>query len=196
MPAPPLLTVLARSFLAGETGVEQIVGRASRTLGRSWRWLRPLAHKYVEFVAGTTRPRHRDVVQLLLQDAGFQRAWLKYRHELSVDQCLPEFQHIHPVTAAVDWDLPVIDSAGALADWFWLDPGALEWFADLKALGYKNNRPLLRHYRYRVLTKRFGSIRLIEAPKPRLKEMQRQILAQILDKIPMHPTAHGFVQGR
>jgi hypothetical protein len=37
---------------------------------------------------------------------------------------------------------------------------------------------------------------LIEAPKTRLKIMQQQILAQILDKIPPHPAVHGFRKGR
>jgi retron-type reverse transcriptase len=44
--------------------------------------------------------------------------------------------------------------------------------------------------------KRSGRIRLIEAPKPRLKKLQRQILALILARIPPHPAAHGFLKGR
>src|ERR1035438_1365250 len=71
---------------------------------------------------------------------------------------------------------PRIESAGALADWLLLDHGELAWFADLKGLGYPRNRPRLRHYRYQVRTKRSGSIRLIEAPKMRLKKLQRQLL--------------------
>ncbi len=43
---------------------------------------------------------------------------------------------------------------------------------------------------------RAGDIRLIEARKPRLTELQRQILAGILEKAPPHPSAHGFLQGR
>jgi hypothetical protein len=47
-----------------------------------------------------------------------------------------------------------------------------------------------------VLTKTDGSIRLIETPKPRLKDLQRRVLAGILDRIPSHPAVHGFVKGR
>src|ERR1700724_208249 len=50
------------------------------------------------------------------------------------------------------------------------------------------------HYHYRVLTKPSGAIRLIEAPKPLLKAVQRQILAGILEKIPPHPAVHGFLK--
>lgn len=51
-------------------------------------------------------------------------------------------------------------------------------------------------YHYRIFRKRSGSVRLIESPKPRLKELQRQILAFLLDKIPLHPAVHGFRVGR
>ena len=47
-----------------------------------------------------------------------------------------------------------------------------------------------------MLAKATGSIRLIETPKPRLKDLQRRILSGILDRIPSHPAVHGFVKGR
>jgi hypothetical protein len=94
------------------------------------------------------------------------------------------------------WDAPVIESTGDLANWLGLDPEELHWFADLKGLGYKQPEPRLQHYHYRVLKKGSGSIRLIEAPKPRMKDLQRQILRWILEKIPVHLAVHGFVKGR
>jgi hypothetical protein len=104
---------------------------------------------------------------------------------------------MQPIAAAQTWEIPVIESPRALADWLFLSTAGLDWFADLKGLGYsQNDRPLLRHYHYRVLVKKSGSIRLIEAPKPRLKELQRQILADLLERIPPHPAVHGFQKGR
>ncbi len=197
MPNPSLLTVLARAFLAGPPTVEQVIARAKRTLGRSWRWLRPVARRFVRVYEGGTRPRQRDVAQFLRQDPAFDYASRKHRHELTVAQWLTEPQQMQPVAAAEAWDVPVIESAGALADWLLLTPGELEWFADLKGLGYsRKDRPQLRHYHYRVLAKRSGRMRLIEAPKPRLKKLQQQILALILSKIPPHPAAQGFLKGR
>ena len=38
-------------------------------------------------------------------------------------------------------------------------------------------------------------MRLIEAPKPRMKALQRKILTGILEKIPPHPAVHGFLKG-
>ena len=37
---------------------------------------------------------------------------------------------------------------------------------------------------------------MIEQPKPRLKALQRRILHEIVDWIPVHEAAHGFVRGR
>ncbi len=101
---------------------------------------------------------------------------------------------MQPATAAATWHIPQIATVGALGDFLALTPKDLEWFADLHGLNRKGN-PRLRHYHYRVLTKQSGTIRLIEAPKPRLKELQRKILAEILEKIPPHPAVHGFLKG-
>jgi len=196
MPDSPLLTVLSTALLAGETSVEAIVVRLRLTLDGRWRWLRSLAQRYVAAFDGQTRPRRRDVVEFLLRDRGFARARSRYFGELRAKRWLTESQQMQPVAAAAGWDVPAIESAGDLADWLGLYPGELQWFADLKGLGYKQNRPRLRHYRYRVLSKGYGNIRLIEAPKPRLKELQRQILARILEKIPPHPAVQGFLKGR
>jgi retron-type reverse transcriptase len=190
------VTALARSFLAGEQTVEGILSRAGRTLGRQWRWLGPVAQRYRQAFGDGVRPRHRDVVRFLLGDSGFQRAWSRHFDRLSVEEWLTEPQRMQPIAAARSWNLPVIESVGALAAWLRLSVGELEWFADLKGLQSKRCDARLAHYHYRLLTKKSGKMRLIEAPKPRLKEIQRQILTGILDNIPAHPAAHGFVKGR
>ena len=69
MADPQLLRALAASFLAGEQTVEQVLIRGEQTLGRSWPWLRPLAHRYSSPLR-ETRPRLRDVVKFLNEDAG------------------------------------------------------------------------------------------------------------------------------
>lgn len=196
MANPALVSVLATSFLAGEHRVEQVVERAVRTLGRNWRWLRPVAERYVAWVGDSERPRHREVVDFLSNDQGFDRACAVHYNQLEIAQWLAEPQRMQPVAPAAAWDIPPIESAGALAEWFEIAPNELEWFADLKGLVPKSGRPRLDHYHYRLLTKRYGNIRLIEAPKPRLKQLQRQILARILEKIPPHPAVHGFVKKR
>lgn len=47
-----------------------------------------------------------------------------------------------------------------------------------------------------TIPKRDGSERKICAPKKQLKWVQRQILRHILVRVPPHPAAHGFINGR
>ena len=196
MPSSAVISVLARSFLAGEPTVDGVHSRAARTLGRSWRWLRPLADRYLQAFRGRTRPRQRDVVRFLSEDAGFRRACARYGAELDVAEWLAEPQRMQPAGAARGWDLPVIETVGDLARCLSLHPNELEWFADLKGLGSRLRNPKLQHYRYRIQSKRSGGVRLIESPKSELKELQRWIVSAILNRIPVHPAAHGFVKGR
>jgi len=44
--------------------------------------------------------------------------------------------------------------------------------------------------------KRSGGVRRISAPRERLKAVQRAILEKILEQMPAHEAAHGFVKGR
>jgi hypothetical protein len=100
------------------------------------------------------------------------------------------------MAVASGWDLPPIETIGELADWFGVSCGHLDWYADLGDFARRPGGGKLRHYRYTIVTKRSGGVRLIEAPKQQLKRMQRRILERILDRIPAHPAAHGFVPGR
>jgi hypothetical protein len=56
--------------------------------------------------------------------------------------------------------------------------------------------PVLQHYTYIFVDTPSGPPRLIEAPKPKLRAIQRRILHEILDPVPAHERAHGFVRGR
>jgi len=196
MPNPSVVSVLATFFLAGEVEVDRIVERARHALGRQWDWLRPLARRYVQEMGGATRPRHRDVVDFLRKDRGLRRARFRYGRKIAVAHWLAGSQPMQPVPAAAGWELPPIDTVGALAEWLSLTDDELHWFADLKDLTARNPSPQLRHYYYRILDKQFGRVRLIEAPKARLKTLQQQILSRILDRIPAHGSVHGFVKGR
>lgn len=195
MPASFLLRALARSLVAGEaTTPEQVMNRASRTLGKQWRWLRPLAERYSKRFSGKTRPRLREVVRFLREDHGLKRA--ASEHGLWIEHWTNEPQRMEPVPAARLWNVPEIRSVGELAEWFGIEIGDLEWFADLKGLTARNPSPKLNHYHYCLRRKSSGGVRLIEAPKPRLKEIQRQILARMLEMVPLHPAVHGFAKGR
>jgi RNA-directed DNA polymerase len=100
-----------------------------------------------------------------------------------------------PAPAFVGLDLPQLATLGALADWLELSVEALDWLSDERR-SLATAGDTLQHYRYAFLAKRDGTERLIEAPKPRLKRIQRRILDEILAKMPVHESAQGFVAGR
>jgi hypothetical protein len=85
---------------------------------------------------------------------------------------------------------------GELADWLGESSDQLDWMADERRGHRRANRSPLQHYHYAFIGKRDGKLRLVEAPKPRLKAIQRRILNGILSAVPTHPCAHGFVPGR
>jgi hypothetical protein len=191
---------LANSILGGEASVDAIAARLSHTLERNWRWRKPLARRYLgEFGAGS-RPRRRAVARFLRADIGLARA-LRQRHDpVQIAAWISEHPTMQPVRAAQAWPVPPIASSGALAGWLQVSHGELEWFVDLKRMiarrGPDASMGPLAHYHYRVLAKEGGAIRLIEAPKERLKQIQEQILKEILEKIRVHPAVHGFRRGR
>ena len=92
--------------------------------------------------------------------------------------------------------LPLFHTPEQLASWLEIPMGRLAWlvhrFSD-------NSKPAIEaeaHYHFRWLAKRKGGQRLIESPKRTLKAVQRKILAEILNQLPPHPTAHGLPPGR
>ena len=194
MPSPTIIAQsLAAAFVDGDMRIDELVSRGATMLGKRWRWLAPLAERAHNAFANVPRPRPNAVARFILADNGFQHACLKYRLHLA--RAVPSRGTMSPVAAAKSWQVPSLRNARELADWLGIRIGELEWFADTKGLEQKSNPGRLRNYHYRILHKRFGRIRLIEAPKNRLKSVQRKILADILDQIPVHAAAHGFRRG-
>lgn len=95
-----------------------------------------------------------------------------------------------------DWPIARIDSPVDLAQRLELSTGQLAWLADVRGLERSVSDEQLRNYRYRAIPRRRGPVRVLEAPKARLKEVQRWVLHEILDYVPPHVVAHGFTRGR
>lgn len=91
---------------------------------------------------------------------------------------------------AAENELPAIDSPQQLAE-------ALEiTVADLRWLTYHRDAATRIHYYHFTIPKKDGTERPIWAPMPRLKAAQHWILREILEKLPVHGSAHGFLAGR
>ncbi len=200
---------LVDACIAGEQSAQAIVNRVASIARGPRLAMQELADVYLQRCAGVVRPRRRDIVQAF-REAEAHRPQpligdvLKRRHaarEMSFEP--PEMQSairgdelaLPPLIAARE--LPPLVTARELAEWLGLTIGELEWFSDLRDLNRRAPSSQLGHYHYTVLPKRRGGVRLIEAPQARLKALQRQILTQILDRVPSYYTAaHGFVKGR
>lgn len=98
-----------------------------------------------------------------------------------------------PDVPEMRFDLPELADYSELATWLNLTVGELEWFAD-RGHWLRTKNATLQHYRNRQVPKRDG-VRMIEAPKPHLREIQRRLLRSILDHIPPHRAAQGFAPG-
>ena len=93
------------------------------------------------------------------------------------------------------WPVRELDDVSELARLLDVTLAELAWFADVRSLE-RSVPSALRHYRVEVRRKPGGSVRLLEAPKPRLREIQRRLLRHLVAPVPVHPAAHGCVPGR
>jgi hypothetical protein len=101
-----------------------------------------------------------------------------------------------PPDNLVTFPLPPLPTVKDLRYWLGLFDHELAWFADCERRQGKVTQSRLHHYRYQWIEKRSGPPRLIEIPKTRLKIIQHQILREILNRVPPHPCAKGFIRGR
>ena len=181
--------MLAAAFLAGEWEVGAMEARARTALGRRV-WLRRAAERVLEAYHRPPLDRPRELSAYV--EVVLERLSPRPRMPPRVLR-EPLFD---PAMVGPRWPVPRIDTVGDLATWLALDVGELEWFADVRGLERVAPDERLRHYRYVQLPRRSGPPRVIERPKPRLKALQRRVLHEILDWIPVHEAAHGFVRGR
>ena len=86
--------------------------------------------------------------------------------------------------------LPVIDSVESLANMMSTSTGMIRYLA------YNRIVSKTTHYIRFYIPKKTGGKRLISTPMPKLKQAQYWILQNILEKIAVKDSAHGFVKAR
>ncbi len=91
-----------------------------------------------------------------------------------------------PVAASFASSIPDLPTVGALAEWCGQPVGLVDWLSQHRK----------DHYRVSSMPKRSGGLRILESPRARLKAIQRMIANGLLQCIPCHTSAHGFVRGR
>ncbi len=86
--------------------------------------------------------------------------------------------------------LPVITKVAQLCEALNLSVSELRWLCYQREVASKT------HYTRFEIPKRSGGMRAIWAPLPQLKQAQHWILHEILERLVVHGSAHGFISGR
>jgi len=189
-----LAQALADAMLAGSCEIEGYVERTARMLGRKHRWLAPMCKRVFDTFGSSLEQRdHAKLTGWILHDAGYRNAWRAARPPRIARHVLvpPRMSSRRGALAACA--LPDLPTLGDLAAWLGVTSSELDWYADVRSMNPPEGA--LCHYRYAWVPKSYG-MRLMEAPKIRLREIQRKILRGIIDPVPVHRAAHGFRQGK
>lgn len=88
------------------------------------------------------------------------------------------------------YGLPAWRSEQDVATALGLTVGVLRW------LSVHRERETQPHYVTFSIPKRSGGVRLITAPKKRMKAVQRRLLTELVGRLPVADAAHGFRAGR
>ncbi|HEX2748071.1 MAG TPA: reverse transcriptase family protein, partial [Verrucomicrobiales bacterium] len=188
-PLRHLAEAVARSVLAGPFEVEAVTAALERARGRPFHRMAALAKKLAG-TFGAGRPRLREVADVLIESSAFRRAFRSTK-SLPLLEAEPAMQ---PRAGPPQrWELPAILTPPALAEWLEISPAELH---SLAAPWRGDGERRVQHYHFHWIARRHGPPRLIEAPKMKLKTVQRRILTGILNHIPPHSAAHGFRAGR
>jgi hypothetical protein len=189
------LRLLALSVLAGAWDKPSLIERLEQALDYSASDAAQLATRLLFHFDGGQAPSRQKILTFLANEASLQQ------HFTSTDAHPPKLILDPPrmgrlPEGMIALPLPPLETRKDLAEWLGLFDHELAWFADLERRQSRVTHSRLHHYRYRWIEKRSAELRLIEIPKPRIKAIQRKILRQILNRLPPHPTAHGFCRGR
>lgn len=147
---------------------------------------------------GLRRPRVAQLARLLDSHEAFQKAWAEGKIRIPDGARARKFhQKMFPAEGAPRlWNVLALETRGQIAKLLGVSERELEWFADIGLLNPRSGVERLRQYRVQWRLKSDGTVRLLEVPKRRLKQLQRILLELILQRIPVHEAAHGFRRGR
>lgn len=191
-----LIENLAAALLSGAWRSDAALRRVGGTVAGRKPWLKPLLERV--FAAFPESPRDDHLIHFLERDAAFRSAWDDGPIALKKRVRIPP--KMWPPTVPLLGEPPPLLTPADLSTWLELPPERLDWCADLRGMNSRQPVERLRHYRYQWVPKpgpnHARKHRLIEAPKPGLKRVQRKILAEVLNLLPVHDAAHGFRHGR
>ncbi len=187
---------MADAFHAADWTAESMVETARRFLtGVSEQELATLV-SYIRRCSVTPYAPPPEDLKYIIEDSRYLAGLLKRGGAgLADDRPILSPAKMAPLETFKDLALPHLATPADLAAWLNVPLQRLPWFADLAGRLAQHPDGALQHYSFSWQPKRRGAPRLIEAPKPELKRLQRKILREILDPVPLHDAALGFRKG-
>ncbi len=172
---------LAWSFLEGPWTPRGLRARGRACFGGRPPWVGQVCASVLSTFARPPRPE--DLIAFLVD---------KVHHPGGP---IRRFSTLPSTMARRRWPVPTLDDVESVIRWLGVTQDDLAWLADLRRLERHAGDAPLRHYRYLWVPKASGGLRLIEAPKPLLRSIQRRILREILSRVPAHVAACAFRRG-
>ncbi len=188
---------MARALLATPRAVPDMADALRRCLALDAPWLHALARRAAALPSAWWHSCDIErVAGWIAQDIGFHQAW-NGPAGLAV-----RGWYLTRATELADAPVPLRGVArphwpgvGALAQGLGVSVPGL-WRLT-RGTAWQRRLPLgEQHYRYQLLPKRTGGWRLLEAPEPYLRELQRKLLDALLAQVPPHEAAMAYVRGR
>ncbi|MFZ5442275.1 MAG: reverse transcriptase family protein [Myxococcota bacterium] len=183
---------LAHAFLSGPWTLRVLLARGDFAVDAGGPWLRGLVEDVLSTFPEAPLHRVEDVEAFIDANRHFDAAW----RQRQLPHATPRFLPFEPTMGPRRWDVPALATLRELADWLGVSDEELDWFADRRGLNGLTQASQLQHYRCVWLARGPRLPRLLEAPKPRLRALQRKVLDEVLARVPAHDAAHGFVRGR
>ncbi|MDH0864137.1 reverse transcriptase family protein [Mitsuaria sp. GD03876] len=186
---------------------ESLQARAEQCLGLEARpWLKPLCVELARMPEPVWRAHSVASLATMLEDttAFFDGFDPERFPRPAVHRLLLRPSRMRPRPFAIEHlALPAWPTEADLAAWLGLSLDDLDLFAgpaqrfrEAIPTALRPRAEATRHYRCLLIPKRRGGLRLIEAPMRRLRALQRRLLDGLLNALPCHEAAHGFVPGR
>lgn len=182
-----LARALANAFLAGQWDQPGLVDSGALVIRRRARWLPVLSRQVLALYPHPPADRPRELAAVIATRPAAGRT----------GTARPLNRPVSPTRMVTNpWHLPVLNDLSDLAVLLNLSAPELAWFSDPRHWARSAATAALQHYRVSTRPASSGAVRVLEAPKPRLKALQRRLLHEVLVGLPAHDAAHGFLPGR
>ncbi|QSQ14085.1 reverse transcriptase family protein [Myxococcus landrumensis] len=185
-------SALASAFLAGPWTYEGMVERGAHVVGGRAPWLLAVVRGIRRFFPHPPVAR----MELLTELLATRPALIKACRNPAVPVHLHRWLIPEPSMGQRPWPVPELSTQAEVARWLGVTDAQLGWLADGSGFERTSRPGQWRRYRYVWIPKRAGGKRLLEQPGVDLGRLQRQVLHGLLDLIPPHDAARGFVRGR